>query len=332
MLAAATALSAAACGGGGKTSRPIQHHLVYVRGTGVNVATVWIADVDGRHPRRLGTGVAGVLSPDGTTVAIAKRGGGIYLVPSEGGRERRLTARQLQPRAWAGDGKTLFATAQTANAVVELDALDRTSGRVRTIARGSLYGFDVSPDGEQLVYSRAPEATTEGICGDQFDLYVTDVEGGEAKRLTHDGLSAFPVWGESGIAFAHFPPGGTLQDCSSPGISTIDADGANERAVLERAPDAIVFSGFYGLQPLAWLDARRVLVGLRSDNGTEGAVLDTRGRNLRRLNDYADEASSDGRFAVGSGGEQSLAVSILRISDGKRVFHRNSACCPDWNR
>ena len=23
---------------------------------------------------------------------------------------------------------------------------------------------------------------------------------------------------------------------------------------------------------------------------------------------------------------------IDRVSDGKRVFHRRNACCPDWNR
>ena len=30
-------LGAAGCGGGGKTSEPAEHHLVYIKGNGVNV-------------------------------------------------------------------------------------------------------------------------------------------------------------------------------------------------------------------------------------------------------------------------------------------------------
>ena len=57
------------------------------------------------------------------------------------------------------------------------------------------------------------------------------------------------------------------------------------------------------------------------------------GCDLRKLRDFADEASSDGRFAVGSGGnDQVVHLSIVQISDGQRVFLRKDACCPDWNR
>lgn len=331
LAALALALAAAGCGGSDRAA-PAERHLVYVRGNGVDTATVWVADVDGGHARKLGDGVAGVLSPDGHTVAIARRRGGIFLAPSDGGRERLLVSGALQPRAWSGDGETLIATRASRDAVVELDAVDRRTGRVRTIARGSLYGLDVSPAGDEVVYSRAPTATQAGICGDQFDLYVAKIDGGSPSRLTRDGLSAFPVWGSAGIAFSHFPSGLSIQDCASPGIWTMDADGSHRRAVIERAPESLVLLGFYGLQPLAWLNDDRLLVGLRTNAGTRGAVLDTRTRKLRQLNDYADEASSDGRFVVGSGGEQRLAVSIVRIGDGRRVFHRESACCPDWNR
>ena len=48
--------------------------------------------------------------------------------------------------------------------------------------------------------------------------------------------------------------------------------------------------------------------------------------------DVADEASSDGRFSLGSGGDQENAVTIVRLADGKRVFKRKDVCCPDWNR
>jgi Tol biopolymer transport system component len=308
-----------------------ERHLVYVRGNGISASSVWIADVNGAHSRRLTRGSLGVITPDGRTVAISRGREGIYVVSSDGKGLRRLTARKLRPQAWSQDGKTLVATVETEHAVPELVGIDGDSGRVRTIARGSIYGFDFEPGGDELVYSRAPEATFEGICGDQFDLFVVKVDGGTPRRITHDGLSAFPAWGPSRIAYARFQASTSISECSAPGVWTVDPDGSSPRPVVARAPDSIVLRGFYGFQPLAWLDDERVLVGLRSDSGTEGAVVDTRTHRVRRLNDYADEASTDGRFSVGSGGDQTLALSILRIRDARRVFHRDG-CCPDWNR
>jgi len=199
------------------------------------------------------------------------------------------------------------------------------------VTRGSLYGLDASPDGKQLVYSRAPVATDQGICGDQFDLYVSKLDGSGAKRITSDGVSAFPVWGRSGIAYTHFPVTQGVPDCGAAGIATIDPDGSHRKVVVDRAPDSITLLGFYGFQPLAWLGTGKLLIGLRSDSGTEGAVLDLATRKLRRLNEFADEASSDGRFSLGNSGDEN-SISIVRIADGHRIFLRKGACCPDWNR
>jgi len=327
------ALAAAGCGGGdNRQAAPAEHHLVYVAGESANDTSVWIAGVDGAHPRKLSNGSAGVLSPDGRTVAVQRRGGGIDLLSADGKRSRQLTGRKLHPQMWSRDGNTLYATGAVGPAVVKLLALDTESRRSRTIASGSLYGFDISPDGTQIAYSRAPEATDQGICGDQFDLYVADPDGSSKERLTSDGLSAFPVWGDSGIAFSHFPSGRSLEDCSSPGIWTIDPEGGEASPVIKRAPASIVLLGFYGLQPVGWLDKQHLLIGLRSEFGTKAAVLDTKSRRLRQFDDYAEHPSSDGRFYVGSGGDEGVALTIRRVGDGHRVLRRQNACCPSWNR
>jgi hypothetical protein len=329
-ILASVVLIAAGCGS--THASHVERHLVYVAGDSPSTASVWIADVNGAHPRRLGRGSVALLSPDGRTVAVRRRDG-IYLVSTTGRHVRRLTPRRLHPQAWSPDGETLIATRPALLAVLELDAIDRRSGRVRVIAGGSVYGFDFSPSGDELVYSLAPVATGEGPCGDQFDLYVTKLAGGTPSRLTHDGLSAFPVWGPSGIAFSRFPGGTSLEDCSAPGIWTIDTDGSHLRAVIPRAPESLASDGLYGLQPLAWLDGERILVGIRTGAGNQGAVLDTRSHRLRPLGEFVDEASSDSRYAVGGGGnDQVVHLAIVRLSDGRRVFLRKDACCPDWNR
>jgi hypothetical protein len=333
--AALLLLAPVGCGGGsGGTHvvQPAERHLVYVAGDDPAHAIVWIADVDGAHPRPLGQGSAAVLSPDGRKVAVLRRDG-IYLVRAKGGRARRLTTERLHPQAWSPDGTTIMATRPKTLAVLELIAIDAKTGKARVIASGSLYGFGFSPDGTQLAYSRAPVATGRGPCGDQFDIYVTKLSGGKPTRLTHDGLSGFPVWGPPGIAYSRFPPGATTQDCSAPGIWTMDPDGSHVRHVIERAPDDLAMDGLFGLQPLAWLDDQHILVGVRTNAGTLGAVADTRTEKLRQLNDFADTASSDGRFAVGSGGDSEIVhLSIVRIRDGHRLYRRVGACCPSWDR
>jgi dipeptidyl aminopeptidase/acylaminoacyl peptidase len=327
-------LALAACGGGSEHTlpKPAEQHLVYVAGNSPKTARVWVAKTDGSHPQRLTRGSVAVLTPDGKTLAV-QRPDGIYVLSSHGGSARRLTSQRLEPRAWSPDGKTLVATKSGPTAVTALMLIDRSTGQVRTLARGSLYGFDFSPKGDELVYARAPVPTENGICSDNFDLYVAKVAGGTPKRLTHNGYSAFPVWGPSKIAFARYPQSFNLEDCAAPGIWTIDPNGSNPTAIIERSPNELSVSGDYGLQPLAWLDDNHLLTGVRTDFGTEGAVLDAGTGNVRQLtNDYADEASRDGRFFVGSGGSDQLELTITRVSDGKRLFLRKDACCPDWNR
>lgn len=307
-------------------------HLVYVAGADASTPTVWIADVDGSHARKLGPGSVAVVAPDGKTVAV-RRADGIYLLSSVDGKVlRRLTPRRLRPQAWSPDGQTLIATRAGDLAVLELDAIDRKTGRVRVLNSGSIYGFDFSPKGDEIVYSRAPTVSGQGPCGDVFDLYAAKLAGGASRRLTRDGADAFPVWGPKEIAFSRFPGGGGIDDCSAPGIWTMNPDGSNVKPVIDRAPARLAGDGLYGLQPLGWLDGDHILTGIRSDNGNQGAVLNTKSGKLRRLPDYADEASRDGRFVVGSGNDVSGVHLAIYGADGHRVYLRRAACCPDWNR
>jgi len=332
------ALVAAACGQQAQTER----HLVFVRATAPENAVVWISDTDGKHQRRLARGLSGVVSPDGRTIAIG-RVDGIHLVSSDGKRDRDLTSDVLNPRAWSPDGTRLIA------GVAKLAVVDVDSGRVRVLARGSFYGFDFSPDGQRLVYARAPRERADGLCasvGSRFDLYAVDLDGGPPTRLTHDGRSAYPVWGPKRIAFMHMPKPRHLDDCFAPGIWTVQPDGSGLHAIIARAPRALSRAGYYGLQPIAWLDEGKLLAGVRSEWGNEGAVVDVQRGRLRRLVLYSgraahrteqvfyvDKASRDGRLALGAGGNEKVTISIIRVNDGRPLFTlRGYVCCPDWNR
>ena len=330
-------LVAAGCGGG---HHNVERHLVFVRFTEPTTATVWIADANGRRAHRLTRGSAPIVSPDGHTVAVGRRDG-IHLISSDGKHERQLTSEDRSPGAWSGDGKWIVAWTNYSLAVVDAD-----SGRSRLIARGLVYGFGFSPDWRRLVYARAPRKGGEDICSARIDLYVVDLASGRRARLTRDGRSGLPVWGPQRIAFMRRPRGRDFADCLAPGIWTMRPDGSGVQAIIARAPRAISRSGYYGLQPVAWLGNGSLLVGVRSEWGNEAATLDIASKRLRRIRlypgkgehraravFYVGEVSRDRRLALGSGGNEKETISIIRVSDGRPIFTlRGYVCCPDWNR
>jgi hypothetical protein len=165
-------------------------------------------------------------------------------------------------------------------------------------------------------------------------------------RLTHDGRSAFPVWGPTRIAFMRMPKRTHFEDCFAPGIWAVRSDGAQLRAIVARAPRQLSHAGYYGLQPVARLKGGALLAGVRTEWGNEGAVVDVRSGRIRRLIRfsgkganrttqafYVDQVSRDGGLALGAGGNEKVTISIIRISDGRALFTlRGYVCCPDWNR
>ena len=115
-------------------------------------------------------------------------------------------------------------------------------------------------------------------------------------------------------------------------------DGSVLRAVIAHPPASASRSGYYGLEPFAWLDWSGLLVGIRSEWGDEAAVLDPSTKRLRRIGGplnpiYVDKISRYRRLVLGSAGNDRVTISIARISDGRRLFVlRGDVCCQDWNR
>jgi len=334
LIALAPALATTACGG----QTTIERHLVFVRITAPVRATIWIADADGGHAHRLTRGFSARVAPDGRTIAVA-RPHGIYLVDSDGKRERRLSSTKMWPEAWTRDGRWLVATTDSTLVAVEV-----RSGQRHLLARGPILGISLAPSGQRVVYAHAPRATPDAPCGTHSDLYSVALTGTGRLRLTHDGLSESPVWGATRIAFSRVSTR-RFPGCLAAGVWTIAPDGTRLRAVLPRPPLSLSRHGYYGLEPVAWLSARELLVAVRSEWGGEAARLDLGGR-LRRLTFftrrsghrvrqvfYIDKAARDGRLAIGGGGDEQVTISIIRTSDGRPLFvHRGTLCCPDWNR
>ena len=189
---------------------PPKRYLVYEKAIGKK--GVWIADADGSNQRLLVRDARNpAISPDGASVAYV--GGcsaedickGTYVISTAGGKPRRISSDRLTfpPAAftWSPDSKRLLLTRGSTPFEGELVSIDVADGSTSTIAKGRLYGTSFSPDGQQIVYSKATPATPRSG-KDALDLFVVPSDGGKPKRITHTGDNAASVWGPKAIAFS----------------------------------------------------------------------------------------------------------------------------------
>jgi hypothetical protein len=318
---AALLLAALVCAGcvRDSESEPIRRYLVYSKGGMWPNHTIWIGDVDGRNMRRLTRGEHGLVSPDGEAIAIT-RPSGVRLMRPDGSEERELG--RGRAAGWFADSRGLLVFRRDALVSVDTEDGDE-SVLVPDIAL--LRGWTVSPDGERLAYGLARKEARSGECGEYSDVYVVDGDGGSRRRLTRDGRSSDPIWGDGTIAFAREP---VKPPCALPksGIWTMGENGKDLRAILPRAPRRFAWNGYYGLRPHSWVSGGSLLIaGVRTEWGDELALVDTRTRRIRRpdldprpvyrRHMYVDYVSRDGRhvLATGCGAEYPCTISIFSV-------------------
>ncbi|GLW93363.1 hypothetical protein [Actinokineospora globicatena] len=174
---------------------------------------VYSVNPDGSNRARLTTDpafdVSAVASPDGTRIAFTsdrtgveqvwtmdRGGGGVTQVSTDGVDERGFISRVF---SWSPDGRIYYSNHDQVIVSVNPDG----SGRALT----GVTGFDlaVSPSGRRIAHSR-PSATIGSV-----DLWVSDVDGGNAVRVTTNPaftVSVNPEWSPDGarIAFSQMAP------------------------------------------------------------------------------------------------------------------------------
>ncbi|HEX2522613.1 MAG TPA: protein kinase, partial [Terriglobia bacterium] len=168
-------------------------------------------------------------SPDGRLIAFRREGeerGGIYVVPSLGGQERKLSSLNsviaeignTKALDWSPNGKLLASSERPSLALpprIFLLAVDTGQKVTLTSGPGDLFPA-FSPDGQCLLFGRQ-------VAGGRSDLYRVPVAGGEAQPVSsdHDRSSVSGAWTAGGgeIIFAG--------DWYEGGLFRVNAQGGN---------------------------------------------------------------------------------------------------------
>ena len=176
--------------------------LTYTKGN--TKPKVYIAENNGKGAKSIGAGRNSRISPDGETV--------IYERETKQGSEMRLYSvavkkgeRLLNPWtesfvfAWSPDSTKIAALTGPLNGAQTLLVIDTTTMKRTKIATGYFNGVSFSPTSEEIVYGVAPTFAYPP----KSTLYREGIDGTGKVALSHDNISAYPLWGPKGqIVFA----------------------------------------------------------------------------------------------------------------------------------
>jgi dipeptidyl aminopeptidase/acylaminoacyl peptidase len=299
---------------------------------------VWVAHVDGSGRRRLAAGSRPAISPDGRWVAF--EGGreatfeprfckDLKLVPTAGGRPRVLLRAARSP-GWSPDSKRVGALQDLDEQRRALVVIEIETGKATTVARGPI-DVSFSPRGNEIAYSR-------GEVFGKVDVYVSDADGGNERRVTDDSSSAYPVWGPREIAFARIVP---YRGWGAHEIWVVRPDGSGRR-LLTRTPRALLDQGIVGLVPVAWsADGKALLAGLANEFGAVPYAVDPHTGSVHRTGEFDYSASPeglsrDGRFVLVSytPTEQPARarIEVVPYANGSGRLIARRAGDASWNR
>jgi dipeptidyl aminopeptidase/acylaminoacyl peptidase len=339
LIALGTLGAFAALGSGCGGASADRAGLAFTRYANAGNESVWFADADGSHPRRLAPhGFNAMLSPDGRRVAYlvaTKRRDELpmlYVRSVARGKPRRIGRAFGR---WAPDSTHLAVSNSNT-----LQLVDVKSGERRRITSGHFYfvgGFSFAPDGTKLAYAR-----DNGKVGPAYrsDIVVIRLSDLNTTQLTRDGHSDNPVWGRGWIVYRSFHFAGSW---SIGRLRLMRPDGSGKR-MLARG-DERTSQAQMGLDPLEFSDdGRRLLtcaaaefscppVTITVPDGKQYKLKENRAVHARESADAADLARDGSEVLVNVGpfdDPKNNRVYAIPFGGGKARLILRHATATSW--
>jgi Tol biopolymer transport system component len=261
---------------------------------------VYIAENNGKGAKSIGAGRNSRISPDGETV--------IYERETNQGSEMRLysvaakkSQRVLNPWtesfvfAWSPDSTKIAALTGPLNGAQTLLVIDTTTMKRTKIATGYFNGVSFSPNSEELVYGVAPTCAYPP----KSTLYREGIDGSGKVALSHDRISAYPLWGPKGqIVFARQLGAKSRKYGPANQLFVMNEEGRQISQVTHTKVNALA----QGLTPVAFsANGARLLTEFGGqDQGYGVAVSLVTGAEMKLTNDAETGFQGAGLTADGS--------------------------------
>lgn len=313
-------------------------------------SAVFAAADDGSGAHKVGSGSNPHVSPDGQAIAFlhegAKHAQELQVAPAAGGPARTLMVgwREAFYLAWSPDSKTIAALRGPELGKRKLVAIDVASGTQQVIASGFFGGFSFSPDGTQLVYSRAgserypPHSDVFSIDAPQPGKVV--VQAPSPKRLTRDHRSLDPLWGPGNqIVFAKTVDAKKRKYVPKNELYLMNSQGKGVKRLTHTQVDPLL----QGLFPTDWsADGKRLLAEFEGQDTSYAVTVNPQTGAQRPLL-KAEEAgfvgtaiSADGKTVLGFEGGfdpgNKHDVATVPYGGGKPKVLAKNAFEPSWSR
>jgi Tol biopolymer transport system component len=297
--------------------------------------TVFAANDDGSGARPVGRGQVPLASPNGRLIAYRNEAvpGGwkrLKVVSASGGPSNQLIdASVISEVVWSPTSTTLAAVRGSGKGWDKLVLVELPTGGQTVVDVGYFSGVSFSPDGSELVYSRAPRHGSPL----HSDIFRASVSGGRPSRITYDRRSQDPLWGpDDEIAFVRQEDGRRKGD-----LFLMNPQGGQVRRVTGSRHRRRYF-------PLDWsADGDRLLTSMHHGKRATTVLFDLHGdhkwkvRQRRMPGFVGSDLSADGERVLGANGKpdplaKHLVGTVPAAGGGSMHVLGEFAYEPDWSQ
>jgi Tol biopolymer transport system component len=313
--------------------------LTYTKGPGK--PRVYYAENNGKGEHQIGVGRNAKISPDGETVIYEKETGSgaemrLYSIALGKGQRLMNPWRESFVFAWSPDSSMIAALQGPLNGKATLRIINLENGKRTMVGTGYFNGVSFSPESNEIVYgvANSPDYPPKS------DIFRYSIETGKTVKLSHNGTSAYPLWGPNGqIVFARQLGAKSRKYGPANQLFVMNAEGQRISQVTHTEVNPFA----QGLSPLGFSEnGNRLLtefggqdqsyaVAVNMVTGAEKALTNDPETGFVGAAISPDGTTVLGTTGLGFGGNPHPKVVTVPFAGGKQKVLVNGAYEPSWS-